>query len=322
MEAITTRGRDAAAAVAARATEALKGATPLPARRALVRARFAARRPTSAWRGLPDFLVIGGMRCGTSSLYKYLSRHPRVLPSLRKETEFFTRYHDEGRSWYRAHFPLRFRQRTGWPAGQAFEATPYYLFHPHAPARAARLLPDARLVVLLRDPVERAFSHHQHMVRHRLEPLPFAAAVDAEGDRLAVETDRVLHDPSYFSRAHHRWSYVARGRYVEQLERWLAHYPASQFHVVRSEDLYADPSGVYRRLLAFLDLPTVEPREFRNHSYAGDRAPRKAAMDDATRAALEAYFAPHEARLRDLLEQTGLYGAGGTPAPRDRSRTG
>jgi len=153
------------------------------------------------------------------------------------------------------------------------EASPYYLFHPHAPARAARIAPDARLIVMLREPAARALSHHSHEVAGGFEPITsFEDALDAEPTRVAPEEECLLRDESYVSFAHQHLSYRARGRYAEQLQRWRAHYPADRMLVISSERFYADPADEFSRVVRFLGLDpgppsTLEFRPYNAHSY-------------------------------------------------------
>lgn len=256
------------------------------------------RRPTAPLRMLPDFLVIGTMRGGSSSLFRYLSVHPDVARPLRKEVEYFTRHHDRGERWYRQHFPVRARARLAASRGRSlrtFDATPHYLFHPDAPRRAAELLPAAQLVVLLRDPVERAYSHYRHMRELGFEELDFRAAVAAEDARLAPEVERMQTDPDYFSRIHHRFSYLSRGRYAEQLERWREHYPRSSMLIIESSDLYVRPSECFSSITRFLGLSDWQPEEFRNYSRPHTQAPSRA--DDSFRQDLRARFEEQDRRL-------------------------
>src|SRR5262249_27856015 len=151
-----------------------------------------------------DFVIIGTQRGGTTSLYRYLIDHPDVAGAmLTKEVHYFDTNLRRGPGWYRAFFPTkaardRHRRRTGREL-VAGEASPYYLFHPLVPDRAHELLPDAKLVVMLRDPVERAFSHHGHEVELGYEQLGFAEALDREPERLAGELERMRADPAYVS---------------------------------------------------------------------------------------------------------------------------
>jgi hypothetical protein len=285
-------------------TAIYKTRVPHRYRKRVTEARVAARHRLDPRRPLPGLLVIGAQRAGTSSLYKYLEGHPLLLASLRKETGYLSRHYARGEAWYRAHFASRARhavltRRHGRPP-IGFEATPYYLFHPLAPERAAQLVPEARLVVLVRDPVERAWSHYHHEARRGREELSFTDAIEAEPARLADEERRLAEDPLAKTLRLNRYSYLAKGRYAEQLERWLEHYPRRQLLVLRTEDLFATPRLVLAELYRFLDLPEWYPAEFENHSYAM-RPPERSPVPDAVRERLAAEYAPHNRRLYELV---------------------
>lgn len=273
-------------------------------RRKVVRVRVASRRATSALRVLPDFLIIGAQRCGTSSLYKYLSQHRAVAPSIRKEVEYFSRMYGNGLGWYRAHFPLRGRRIAGYRCGpqhlQTFEATPDYLFHPHAPGRAAQLLPDARIVVMLRNPADRAFSHYRHMARLGFETLSFEKAIEAEKDRLADDVEMMQANPLHDCKSYFRYSYVSRGLYASQLQRWMQVYPRKSFFILQSEEFYRHPEGAFGELLEFLGLERWTPREFPNFSYLGG-APIEPPVPRQVHDYLARHFAPHNLALYELI---------------------
>jgi hypothetical protein len=199
--------------------------------------------------GEPEFLVIGAQRAGTTSLFQWLDAHPAVLMSRPKEVHYFDLQHHRGRRWYRSHFP---RARRGVLRG---EATPYYLYHPLVPGRVRAELPDARLVVLLRDPAERAHSQFRHERRLGFESLEdFEEALAGEEGRLSGEAERLARDPSAESYAHNHHGYLDRGRYAAQLERWFEHFPREQVHVLFSEELFAEPGRVLGELAGFLGL--------------------------------------------------------------------
>lgn len=270
--------------------------TPREARVAY-RALLAARRLTSRLRRLPDFIVLGAQRAGTSSLYRWLIEHPQIRRALVKEIHFFDLNYDRGSGWYRAHFPRT--DRGGRPITLTGEASPYYLFHPRVPERVASSLPPVKFIVLLRDPVVRAYSHYHHERSRGLEPLAFEEALSAEEDRLGREAERLEGDPHYRSHAHQRFSYLARGRYAEQLERWFAFHDRTRFCIIASEDLFSDPVGSLARVLDFLG---VRP-------YTLDRFPRLGQRDYAPIAAdmqrrLYEYFEPHNRSLAALLGST------------------
>ena len=256
---------------------------------------------TADGRALPDFLVIGTMRGGTTTLYHALVRHPRVAGAvLDKEVHYFDLNLAQGERWYRARFPtrsslVRRARRAGGPI-RVGEATPYYLFHPAVPTRVAAALPDALAIAILRDPVERAWSHYRHEVDLGYERLPFDDALDAEDERLAGEEQRLLDDPSYVSFEHQHHSYVARGRYAAQLRRWFDAIGRDRVLVVWSEALQAAPEATFQRVLAHLDVPPWDPGDWRVRNAATSRG-----LDEATRARLRAAFRDDRSALADLL---------------------
>jgi hypothetical protein len=266
---------------------------PRSVRRPLAAVRVLARRPTARLRSAPDFLIVGAQRSGTTSLYRYLAEHPAVAPPVRKEIQYFSLHYPRGEGWYRTHFPMGGRQRV------TFEATPYYLFHPAAPRRAADTVPEAKVIALLRDPVSRAFSQWQHNASRGLEHLGFEAALDAEEGRLAGDDERLVADASYRSDAHRLWSYAARGNYAAQLERWLACYPRDKILVLRSEDLYEKPAPTYARTLAFLGLAPIALDAYPRYT----RRASTAQMTDTARKRLTDNFRPHNERLATLLDE-------------------
>ena len=184
-----------------------------------------ARRRERHERLLPDFLIVGAQKCGTSTLAAHLSQHPRLLPPSTKEVHFFDQTYGRGLDWYKAHFRRvdaadRLSRRTG-ASCLTFEATPYYIFHPAIAERIAQCLPKAKIIIMLRDPVDRAYSHYQHEKSRGYEPLSFEEALENEPHRLQGEEERLREDESYVSRSYMRYSYIARGLYAEQLARAL-----------------------------------------------------------------------------------------------------
>lgn len=253
-------------------------------------------RLRTAWlRVLPDFLIIGAQKAGTTSLYRYLNAHPKIRTALAKEVHFFDYNFGLGEKWYRAHFPTVLEKwrgdflRTG-------EASPYYLFYPHAPLRVNQMLPRVQLIVLLRNPVERAYSQYQHQVRLGLEELTFEEALEQEPARLLGEFEKILLDDEYYSFNYQNYSYMARGMYADQLERWFRLVPRERFLILPSDGLYADTASTYARVLDFLRVPRFMPEAFR---VANDGSYEP--MKPETRARLVEFFAPHNARLYALL---------------------
>ena len=247
---------------------------------------------TAALRPLPTALIIGAQKAGTTALYAWLRDHPAVVGPVWKEVNYFDRRYAKGPRWYRGNFP---RARG---ASVVLEATPGYLFHPQAPQRVRELIPDARLVALVREPVGRAYSHYQHEVALGREPLSFEQAVAAEDERMDGELDRMLADPEYFSHAWWNYTYLARGRYSEQLERWLEVFPDDQLLVIPTEDLTQRPRETYARVLEHVRAPAHDLGEY-PRVYARDYDE----MSPETRARLNERFAEPNRRLYELLDR-------------------
>lgn len=226
---------------------------------------FAHRRLRWGDCAFPGFLIIGAQRAGTTSLFHYLSQHPQLVPAIVKEVHFFDQGSDpetrrrSKEAWYRAHFPFRSELDRG---QQAFEATPSYLFDPFAAKRIARLLPDAKLVVLLRNPTERALSHYFHEVKKGRETLNLVEALEREESRIGD----VGVGARWLRREERFYSYKARGLYAVQLRRYYECFPRSSLFVAASEELFAAPGEFFGRLFDFLNvdptfqIPDVEPR--------------------------------------------------------------
>jgi phosphoribosylglycinamide formyltransferase 1 len=246
------------------------------------------RLASAPLRPLPDIMIVGTQRGGTTSLRKWLARHPTVKVLEFGEVHYFDHNYDRGEQWYRSRFPMRFRPR------RLVETSPYMLFHPLAPARAARDLPSGtRFVVLLREPAERALSHYRLERSLGRESKSFADALEAEDDRLSGQEAIVLNGDR--SRSHQWFSYRARGVYAEQVSRWFDEVGAARVKVVESEGLFGD-DAVAEDLLDWLGFPPIgSPFPALNASPAPTPEDEKALAD------LRGFFEPHNEKLFDLL---------------------
>jgi hypothetical protein len=226
-------------------------------------------------------------------MYNYLVQHPEVRRPLTKEVHYFDVHFSRGPAWYRSNFPIRAKKGERWITG---EATPAYLFHPKVPERVAACVADARFLVLLRNPADRAYSHYQHERAKGVERLTFEEALEAEPARIEGELERQASEDDYFSYNLRHFAYRQRGLYSEQLERWLAFFPVDQFLVLQSERLFSDPEPALRRVLDFLQLgdfgsehfPTLNERNYEP-------------MDVGVRAQLAEYYRLHNQTLFQLL---------------------
>lgn len=258
------------------------------------------RHLTAEKRRWPDFIIAGAQKAGTTSLYRYLEEHPNVVTPITKELAFFDRNFDRGAQWYRLHFPLRDTKHSAEGADKRTitgESTAYYVFHPLAPQRIAETLPQVRIIILLRNPVDRAFSHYQHKIRRGQETLSFDEAIDAEAGRLAGEEEKICNNPGYRSQAHCLFSYLARGKYLEQIRRWKNCISPEQLLILESGMFFKRTAEVYQQVLDFLGLPQWQPSQFGQHFAGGYRAK----MNDATRSKLIDHFAPHNEQLYAYL---------------------
>ena len=271
------------------------------------RAYFQARSATRSWgcltaaaRALPSFLIAGGQRCGTTSLFKAVRQHPNVLPPvLHKGVHFFDVNYDQGIDWYRGHFPLRATARRHGVAGRPAltgESSPYYLFHPQAASRISRTLPDVKVLVLVRDPVSRAHSAHAHEMARGFERLPFQEAIEREDERVAADLERMQADPTYesFDVQHH--AYVARGRYADQIDRMASALSADQVLVIDSGRFFTDPEPQVARVFDFLGLPMVDGLAYEQHN-----ARPRPKMDTKLQARLDAIFEDSDRELAGWL---------------------
>ncbi len=243
---------------------------------------------------LPDFLIIGAQKCGTTFLYHLLCQHPYVEPAATKEVHFFDTNFNKGVEWYRSRFSPP-TQKDGRKILTG-ESSPYYIYHPHAARRAAQVVPGTRLIALLRNPVDRAYSDYNHKAREGRDSLSFEEAIAAEEERLRGEKEKMLADESYASPSYRKFSYLSRGVYADQLKEWRGYFDEEQLLVLKSEDFFENPQASFEHVLGFLGLPHWET------GVEGERNEGEyEQMNPATRQRLEDYFEPHNERLYDFL---------------------
>jgi len=255
------------------------------------------RLATSRFRCLPDFLMIGAQKSGTTSLFHYLRQHPQILPSKIKEVHYFdggmiptVDNYKLGEQWYKAHFPLKIfmnkRCRTG-------EASPLYIFNPLAPKRIFDLLPEVKIIAVLRNPTERAISHFFHEMR-REEILPIDEALRAEEARLAP----VIKNNNFKDKIFRKSSFKSRGHYKEQLERYLEYFPMENLHVICSEDLFSDTESELVKVFDFLGVDKgYKVKCFKPRGVG----PNKTKVSSDIYDYLDEYFYPHNQALYKFL---------------------
>ncbi len=249
---------------------------------------------------LPDFIIIGAQRCGITSLYSRMIQHPYIVPALLQEVAFFSNHFGKGLNWYRAHFPtflykryVRKIRRQDFITG---EATGNYILNPHTPKRIFDTIPQVKLIALLRNPVDRAYSHYQLNAGWGVETLSFEDAIDREAERVRGEMEKVLEDEYYYSINQQFYSYLSKGIYVDQLRAWMSLFPRDQVLILKSEELFSDPPRILKQVFEFLNLPDWKLKEYREYNYADCQE-----MNPLTRRRLVNYFRPHNQRLYEYL---------------------
>jgi hypothetical protein len=283
-----------------------------PAKELYRSTRLFYRLSTNQVRLLPDFIIIGTQRGGTTSLYYYLTEYPGITGALMKEVHFFDDHFAEGLRWYRAQFPSLWQkyyiERIRKQHFLTGESSPYYLFYPPAAKRIAEIVPQAKLIVLLRNPIDRAYSHHWLGTLEGNETLSFEEALEREEERTAGEYEKIIKDDAYSSFSHRHFAYLARGKYVDQLKHWMGYFPREQFLILQNEELYTHTATQVKQTLDFLGVSTKdfdEKKEFKQYrepnsrGYKNEARPPK--MDPKLRAYLIDYFKPHNERLYEFL---------------------
>lgn len=222
----------------------------------------------------PDFIILGAMKCGTTSLYHYITKHTQIYPAEKKEIHFFDEKFHRGVYWYKSHFPciakaVHGRCITG-------EASPYYLYHPLAADRIHRTFPEVKLIVLLRNPIRRAISHYWHMVNTGRERLGMEKAFGAEEARLKGEKTKIIERNKYQSYEHRMFSYIDRGKYTYQLKRFDSLFQESQVLILKSEDMFNEGRSIMNEVQSFLDveIENIKTKDVKNRGEYKTQAPR------------------------------------------------
>jgi hypothetical protein len=241
---------------------------------------------------MPDFLIIGASKCGTTSLFNYIIQHPEVIRGRKKEIHFFNHHYNKGITWYRKQFPL-LKNRKGYSKKAITgEATPNYLYRHEIPQKVHESMPNVKLIVLLRDPVERAFSHYQHRERKRIMTKSNVKEEFEEAVKEQIEvinsSEEVIHK-----------SYIYQGLYVEHLKAWMNIFPKEQFLIIKSEELFTNPEKIVDEVFDFLDLYPLKLTEY-HHYHAGNY---KDVMTPEIRSTLVDFFKPYNKKLNKFLNR-------------------
>ncbi len=247
------------------------------------------RMATADLRFLPSFIIIGGLKCGSTSLYEYLCEHPKVERAQTKELFYFDKFYEKGARWYQSNFEIKKKNKiTG-------EASPHYIHHPQTPHRIKKDLPDVKLIAVLRNPVDRLFSHYKHNVRNGWEDLEMEAALAAEEGRLKAANEATGNNPNYRNFDALIFSYFTKGIYAEQLKRWYDIFPKNQILVLQSERLFDSPEATMQKTHKFLGLEHVSA-VYEKHNAAPSQKKINTMKDQITER-----YKEHNEALYDLI---------------------
>ncbi len=250
---------------------------------------------TAASRALPHFVISGAQKSGTTTLYDQLCLHPNIFPALQKEINYFNWNYRNSLNWYKAHFPKQHAHSESFVTG---EASPYYMFYPHAFRRMSKDLPNVRIIMMLRNPVDRAYSSYQHQYRKGRENFTFENAIEYERERLEPEIDKILSNEDYFSYNHAHFSYLSRGIYIDQIQNCLKYFSREQVLIIQSEKFFSMNDAIYQDVLDFLGMKHIKLKVYKNTN-------KKfySTIQPKTRERLLDYFRPYNERLYDLIQQ-------------------
>ena len=251
-------------------------------------------------RTLPDFIGCASSRSGSTSIYEGLLEHPNIFASKIKEIHFFDGNFHRGENWYRYHFPSKLKKlinekifKKKFVTG---EATPNYLIHPHAARRIQRICPEVKLILILRNPIDRAYSHYNSAVKNKREKLSFEDTIKEEKNRVRGEMEKMEDDEdSSTSETYIRKSYFLQGLYYNDLSKWMKIFPRKQFLIINNEEFFKDPTKNFNEIYEFLGLPQF------NYKYVHYNLGKYPPMKDETRRLLIEYYKPYNEKLYKLV---------------------
>jgi len=273
---------------------------------------------------LPDFIIIGAMKGGTTSLYDYLNQHPQILPCITKEPYYFSQFYDRGIKWYKSCFTHtyveEFKKKILQKKFLTGEGSPNYYWYPHAAKRVHDTVPNAKIILLLRNPINRAYSEYDMRLRFsifgkgeivsrvaRLDELKlegkgtlvgitYEDAIEMENEVIKGKWEKMVNDDTYFSGKFNTKAFLAKGIYINFIKNWKKLFPENQFLIIQSEKLFENAFETTNQVLKFLDLPPLSKLDFHIQGKGSYNE-----MNSETRKKLVDYFKPYNKELYDYL---------------------
>jgi len=250
---------------------------------------------------LPDFLLIGAARSGSTSLYQGLVEHPNIHTSKTKEIQFFGTKYPRGINWYRYNFPSKFKKFSAKIKKEKFitgEGTIRSLDYPHVPKLVKQIIPNVKLILILRNPIDRAYSNYNSAVKNKKMTLSFEDAIKTEEARIKGEMEKMKEDMNYISYKYSLNAFLNRGKYYFAIKRWMDIFPKNQFFIIKSEDFFENTKKVFDKLHEFLG---VSKFDFNPDVIYNER--KYTPMESKTRDELIEYFRPYNEKLYKLLDR-------------------
>ena len=256
------------------------------------------RNLTSSSRVLPDFIIIGAGRAGTTALYTYLIQHPSIITASTDNDEpvadlhFFEYMISDKISWYKSHFPRK--SKNSFVTG---EFTSTYMYHKNVPERIFNLIPKIKLIVILRNPIDKAYSTYNQQSHFNEVTSSFEETIKAEFARIDLIKNHIEYtnnNPNFDNYV--EYNIIRHGIYFNYLEKWLKIFPKKQIFVVDSNELENFPQQTLNKVFEFLNL---SPREIPN--LAKVNVGKYSPMTESTRESLIEFYKPHNAKLNNLL---------------------
>ena len=253
---------------------------------------------TSSFRTLPNFFVIGGVRCGTTSLYHYLGQHNCIKQAIYDELGYFDDNFHLGLNWYRSLFPTKFIQKkieSKYKKFLTYDVTPFYIYNPLVVDRIFKFSPNAKIIAVLRNPIDRAYSNFNNRIQDEgdtettFEEIVYSEIEKIENNENNQENNAFLVDEFYEL-------LLARGFYAKQLEYWFKKFPRNNMLLISSEELAVNTDKTISEVFEFLEVPDQKINDLTKQNKI--KYPK---MKDSTREILINFFKPHNEKLFEIL---------------------
>ena len=248
---------------------------------------------TASKRVLPNFIIVGTVRSGTTSLYYNICEHPSVISAAYDEIGFFDSNYHLGINWYRSMFPSEkemseVKNKTG--SSLTVEDTPFYFWKEEAIKRIFKIIPNVKIISIFRNPIDRAYSNYNLGLRAKTEELEFEDAIDDEINFLRKHTFRESID--------RRRSYISKGMYEKQIEMWFNVFPREQIHILSTEDMQKYPKDTLQKIFGFLELKEYNIKNPQRQKHANYEK-----MNEETRKKLLKFYKPHNEKFFEVVQK-------------------